>query len=280
MKAATSGMNTHIGGETTTLATCWKVTRKDGEIFGFTDFDRDLVVESITYQAATGYTRSAIHTISNLAVDNLDIESALDSEILDANDLRAGVWDGATVEIFLVNWAALNQGKIILKRGTVGEIELRDSVFRAELRGLTQALSQQIVELYTPDCRADLGDSRCKVDIAALTVSGEITGVADRRSFADTGREEDAGYWNGGLIAWTSGSNQGRKMEVKTFTGGAFTLYLPMPDAIEVGDEYVLQPGCNKSFGMCKARYNNVKNFRGEPHVPGSDQILNYPDAK
>lgn len=280
MKAATTGMNTHINSETTSLATCWKVTRKDGEVFGFTDFDRDLTVESIVYHAATGYTRSAIHTIANLAVDNLDIESAIDSEILNANDLRAGVWDGATVEIFLVNWSALNQGKVMLKRGTVGEIVLKDSVFRAELRGLTQALSQQIVELYTPDCRADLGDSRCKINLAALTVSGTITSVTDRRTFADTSREEDDAYWNGGLIIWGSGANTDRKMEVKSFIGGNFTLYLPMPDNIEVGDTYTLQPGCDKSFGMCKARYNNVKNFRGEPHVPGSDQILNYPDAK
>ena len=280
MKSATSGMNTHINSETTSLATCWKVTRKDGEVFGFTDFDRDLTVDSIIYQAATGYTRSAIHTIANLAVDNLDIESAIDSEILKANDLRAGVWDGATVEIFLVNWSALNQGKVILKRGTVGEIVLKDTVFHAELRGLSQALSQQIVELYTPDCRADLGDSRCKINLAALTVSGTITSVTDRRTFADTSRAEADAYWNGGLIIWGSSANTDRKMEVKSFIGGNFTLYLPMPDTIEVGDTYTLQPGCDKSFGMCKARYSNVKNFRGEPHVPGNDQILNYPDAK
>jgi uncharacterized phage protein (TIGR02218 family) len=158
MKTAGSPLATHIGGETTTLATCWKVTRRDGSIFGFTDFDKDLTVESLLYQARSGYTRSAIHTIANLAVDNLDIESAIDSETLSAADLRAGVWDGATVEIFLVNWANLANGKIILKRGTIGEVELKDTVFRAELRGLSQALSQQIVELYTPDCRADLGD--------------------------------------------------------------------------------------------------------------------------
>ena len=280
MKTASSAMNTHILGETTSLATCWKVTRKDGLIFGFTDFDRDLVVESVTYMAATGYTRSAIHTIANLAVDNLDIESALDSDILTAGDLRAGVWDGATVEIFLVNWANLANGKIILKRGTIGEVELQDVTFKAELRGLTQALSQQIVELYTPDCRADLGDSRCKVNLAALTVTGAVTDMTDRRSFEDSSRTEENAYWNGGLVTWTSGDNQGRRMEIKSFVAGAFTLYLPMESNIAVGDEYSLRPGCDKSFATCKARYNNVNNFRGEPHVPGNDQILNYPDAK
>jgi uncharacterized phage protein (TIGR02218 family) len=101
MKTATSQLATHIAGETTTLTTCWKVTRKDGVVFGFTDFDRDLVIDDVTYEARTGYTRSAIHAISDLSVDNLDIESALDSEALAATDLRDGVWDNAEVLIFL-----------------------------------------------------------------------------------------------------------------------------------------------------------------------------------
>ncbi|QQR68863.1 MAG: DUF2163 domain-containing protein [Alphaproteobacteria bacterium] len=280
MKTAGSSLATHIAGETTTLATCWKVTRRDGSIFGFTDFDKDLTVESLLYQARSGYTRSAIHTIANLAVDNLDIESAIDSETLSAADLRAGVWDGATVEIFLVNWSNLANGKIILKRGTIGEVELKDTVFRAEMRGLSQALSQQIVELYTPDCRADLGDTRCKVNLAALTFTGAITAVTDRRGFTDTSRTEAVNHWNGGLLTWTSGANLGRKMEVKAFASGAFTLFLPMSSEVAVGDNYSLRPGCDKKFSTCKDRYNNVKNFRGEPNVPGNDQVLAYPDGK
>jgi uncharacterized phage protein (TIGR02218 family) len=281
MKSASSQLATHINGVTTTLATCWKITRRDGAVFGFTDFDKDLTVDSLLYQARSGYTRSAIHTIANLAVDNLDIESAIDSETLSAADLRAGVWDGATVEIFLVNWANLANGKIILKRGTIGEVELKDTVFRAEMRGLSQALSQQIVELYTPDCRADLGDTRCKVNLSALTVTGAITAVTDRRGFTDTSRAEAANYWNGGLLTWTSGANVGRKMEVKAFaSGGTFTLFLPMPSEVTVGDTYSLRPGCDKKFSTCKDRYNNVKNFRGEPNVPGNDQVLAYPDGK
>ncbi len=280
MKSATSQLSAHLAGETTTLATCWKVTRRDGEVFGFTDHDFDLTVESQIYEARTGYTRSAVHAISDLSVDNLDIESALDSETLNAADLRAGVWDGAEVEIFLVNWLALSQGKIILKRGTIGQVDLKDTVFKAELRGLTQALSQQIVELYTPDCRADLGDSRCKVELAALTVAGSVTASDDRYGFTDTSRTEADGYWNGGLVTWTGGANAGRKMEVGTFAAGAFTLFLPMPSEIAVGDTYALRPGCDKSFATCKSRFNNVLNFRGEPHVPGSDKVLTYPDQK
>ena len=97
MKSASTQLAAHIAGETTMLATCWKVTRRDGLVLGFTDHDQDLTVEGQLYQASTGYTRSAIHTISDLSVDNLDIESALNSDTLNASDLRAGLWDGAEV---------------------------------------------------------------------------------------------------------------------------------------------------------------------------------------
>ena len=280
MKTASTQLATHIAGETTTLATCWKVTRKDGVVFGFTDFDRDLVIDNVTYEARTGYTRSAIHTISDLSVDNLDIESALDSEALAAPDLRAGIWDNAEVLIFLVNWNALSQGKIIMKRGTIGQVELKDAIFKAELRGLTQALSQQIGELYTPNCRADLGDTRCNINLAALTVASTVTAVSDRYGFTDSARVEANDYWSGGLITWTSGANTGRKIEIRLFTAGVFELFLPMPSDIVVGDGYAVQPGCDKSFSTCCGRYNNAVNFRGEPHVPGTDAVLSYPDGK
>jgi len=280
MKSASSQLAAHIAGETTTLATCWKVTRKDGVVFGFTDFDRDLTIDAVVYQARTGYTRSAIHAISNLSVDNLEIDSALDSEALSAVDLRAGIWDNAEVLIFLVNWAALSQGKIILKRGTIGQVTLKDTAFTAELRGLTQALSQQIGELYTPDCRADLGDGRCKINLDSLTVSSTVTEVVDRYGFTDQTRTEEEGYWDGGLLTWTAGANAGLKMEVRSFASGVFELFLPMPCDIAIGDGYAVQPGCDKSFSTCCSKYNNAANFRGEPHVPGTDSVLSYPDGK
>ena len=153
-------------------------------------------------------------------------------------------------------------------------------MFKAELRGLTQALQQQIVELYTPDCRADLGDSRCKINLTALTVTGTVTAATDCYGFTDSSRAEASGYWNGGLVLWTSGANAGRKMEIGSFAAGVFTLFLPMPGIIAVGDTYSLQPGCDKSFTTCKTRYGNGNNFRGEPYVPGTDQTLQYPDSK
>lgn len=98
---------------------------------------------------------------------------------------------------------------------------------------------------------------------------------ADSRTiWSDTAREEENGYFAGGKITFTSGANSGLSMEVKAFAEGQFTLVLPMPHDIAAGDDYVAVAGCDKNFATCCERFNNALNFRGEPHVPGMDRML------
>lgn len=275
MKSISANLATHLAGEVTTLATCWKITRTDAQVFGFTDYIQDLTVSGQLYQAATGYTASAVQSSADLAVDNLDLEGVLDATTLTEGDLLAGVWDYALVEIFRVNYAALADGVLWVRKGRLGQIRLGRGTFVAELRGLAQALAQTIGEVYTPGCRANLGDARCGVNLAPLTVTGTVTGgVVGRSVFADTSRTEATGYFDGGLLTWTSGANSGRTMEVKLFTGGTdvFTLALPMVGTITVGDGYSVYPGCQKRLITdCKTKFANVVNFRGEPYVPGPE---------
>jgi uncharacterized phage protein (TIGR02218 family) len=87
---------------------------------GFTDHDRNLVIDGVTYVAATGFLPSAIKSGSDLSVDNLDVDGFLDDEALKAEDLTAGLFDGARIDIFLVNWADLSQGRVLLSRGWLG----------------------------------------------------------------------------------------------------------------------------------------------------------------
>jgi hypothetical protein len=148
-----------------------------------------------------------------MAVDNLDVEGVLDHEQISEQDLRAGLFDHAEVHVFLVNWADLSQGKLRLRRGWFGEVHLTDQgLFRTELRGLTQALSVRIGELYSPECRADLGDHRCRVPIEApVIVRGTPYAVGDRVrvATATTGLATiavpfvNAGFDAGSLSGWT-----------------------------------------------------------------------------
>ena len=186
MKSASTALAAHLAGEVTTLATCWRIARTDGQVFRFTDHDRDLLVEGETYRASTGYSRTAVASDADLAVDNLEVEGVFDSEELSEADLRAGRFDRAEVRIFLVNWADPGQGVLKLRRGWFGEVVLGEQgIFRTELRGLTQALAQRIGELYGPECRADLGDHRCRVPVepplvarGAAYAKGDVVRVA------------------------------------------------------------------------------------------------------
>jgi len=279
MKTISAGLASHIAGEVTTLSTCWKVTRRDSEVLGFTDHDRDLAIEGITYAAATGFTPSAVANTANLSVDNLEVEGMLAAGSVTEADILAGKYDFAEIEIFMVNHADLSQGILRLRRGWLGEVSLSGGQFIAELRGLTQLLSQSVGEIYAPSCRAALGDTRCKVNLAAHTVTGSVTAVADRQRFTDSTRTEASGLFTSGVLTFTSGTNAGLRMEVKEYThrsgsGGTMTLALPMPYAIAVSDTYSLVKGCDKTLTTCKQRFDNVVNFRGEPHVPGLDRML------
>jgi hypothetical protein len=174
MKSVSAALAAHIAGPVTTLATCWRITRIDGQEFFFTDHDRDLVFEGHVYKARSGYSRTAIANDASLGVDNLDVEGVFDSEAIAEQELRAGLFDQAEVRIFLVNWADPSMGALRMRRGWFGEVVLTEQgVFRTELRGLAQALSQRIGELYSPECRADLGDHRCKVPIHPPVVARE-----------------------------------------------------------------------------------------------------------
>lgn len=276
MKTISAGLATHLASRSTTLATCWKVTRTDSTVFGFTDHDVDLTVSSVLYVASSGYTRSAIQTNSALAVDNLDLEGVLDSASITEADLRAGLWDYAQVEIFLVNYEDLTQGTLKLRKGRLGECQAGRQRFNAELRGLIQNLQQDVGRIYGPACDADLGDTRCKVNLTPFTVTSTLTGVTNNRQFSDSTRAEATGYFDHGKLTFLTGANAGLAMEVKTYSsvGGAFELHLPMPFDVTVGDQYTVYAGCNKLLSTCIAKFNNVLNFQGFPYVPGTDQMV------
>ena len=169
-KTIASGMQTHLQGVSTTLAMCWRLTRTDGTIFRFTSADVDIVADlgdgNQTYLASSAFGRSAVKSDSGLGVDDLEVQGILDSSIIDENELRRGLFDDATVEVFLVNHQNQADGIIRLRKGKLGEVILtKRGFFLAELRGLSQAFQTRIGRLYTTICSADLGDKECRIPL-------------------------------------------------------------------------------------------------------------------
>jgi uncharacterized phage protein (TIGR02218 family) len=165
MKAASAGLAAHLSsGAPLTLATCIEITRSDGQVFRFTDHDRDLTVGGQTYSASRAYTREAVSASADMSVAESEIIVLLDNAAITAADIRAGRWDNAKFRLLLVNWSDTSQGAITLRTGWFGRVQPQDDgTARVELRGLAQALQQQIVRSYAPGCDADLGDTRCGI---------------------------------------------------------------------------------------------------------------------
>ena len=85
---------------------------------------------------------------------------------------------------------------------------------------------------------------------------------------------KSSGYFDYGIIEFTSGNNIGQKMEIKQYNGGQFILQLNLPKSLSVGDNFNVVAGCNKEFSTCCDKFNNAINFHGEPHLPGMNILL------
>jgi uncharacterized phage protein (TIGR02218 family) len=283
VKTLPPGLQAHLESGATTLCWCWKITRGDEMVQGFTDHDCPLAFDGVTYEAVSGFTASEVQSTLGLAVDNLTMIGALSSAALNEDDLAAGLYDNAVVEIWRVNWQAPDQ-RVLMRKGMLGEVQRGGSAYQAEIRGLAQALNQATGRIYAYGCDADLGDARCKValDNAAYRGAGAIVTATDDRRFTVGGLESFAdGWFTGGRLCFTSGANAGRAMEVKrhgvALTGISIALWQAMSAPVVAGDGFTVTAGCDKQFSTCKVKFNNAQNFRGFPYMPGNDAILSYP---
>jgi len=265
--------------ELTSVALCWRLDRRDGVAMGFTSHDRDLAIGGLDYRAAPGMLPSAISLSDGFDVDTLDVSGALTNDAITAHDLAAGRWDGAQVRLFAVDWTQPGAGSLALARGELGDVGLRDGAFTAELRGPTALLEQPAIEFTSPECRAELGDRRCRVDLAGRTRIVRLIEVVDAATIRVNAAEPSVNAYGYGRLRWIGGANSGLASAILTSDGDEISLREPPPFAI-AGDELVeLIEGCDKAFETCRARFGNGDNFRGEPHLPGNDLLTRYPGA-
>ena len=278
MKTAGAGLQSHIAQQSTTLATLWKITPRVGSAIGFTDHDADITYSGLTYQAeSSAYRPTTIETSAGASVDNLDAELILSSSGITDAAVRAGYYDGATVEMMLCNWSDISQGVVVLRKGVIGDVSLRSSgIAKAELRGMLQYLQQQVGRVHTRRCNADLGDTRCGVTLATYTVTGTVSSVTTARIKFVVSTAPTRAL---GKLTWTSGLNNGLSMEVVTVSGSTLTLSQPMPYDIAASDGYSVYAGCDKNPSTCRTVFANLNRFRGFPFLPTLDQVARTPDA-
>lgn len=283
MKAWNDALKLLYAQTVTRFAQFWKVTRSDGQVFGFVDHDQDIVIAGLTYRAAEGLGTTAAQATADMQPSTMDVSAFLD--VSTERELEAGIWDEAQVTAFEAPWDAppttIDEAQAnILTHGRLGKLERQTGRFTAQLHGLTEQLDTSIGRLYLPGCPWRLGDSRCQVNLAEWTRTGTITSVYGdpRYTFSDTAQGEEAGWFAEGVITFTSGANVGRSMDIRLWEPPNFTMHRPLPYPVAVGDTYSAVTGDDKTFDTCgETKFNNKNRFGGFPFLPGPDAVLQNP---
>jgi uncharacterized phage protein (TIGR02218 family) len=278
MRSIPPGLSAHFAEGTTSLCHCWKLTRRDGKTFGFTDHDRDIAFSGVTYAARSGVEAAEVSSELGFAVGGGDVAGALMSAGITEDDVHSGLYDDASVETWFVNWANPSQ-RLLLDVGTIGEMRRADGSFVAEVRGLMHRLDEEKGRLYRATCSADLGDPRCGVSVP--TDTGTVTRTDEWLVVSASGLPFADGFCTGGKITWLSGANNGVSVEIKLHrkagSSADLELWQRAPQAIAAGDTFRIYAGCDKRHTTCRDKFANALNFRGFPHMPGNDFIIRVP---
>ncbi|MGE7371029.1 DUF2163 domain-containing protein [Neorhizobium sp. NPDC001467] len=281
MRAIPAPLAAHLEGDVTTLCHCWRVTRRDGVVLGFTDHDGDLIADGTLFFASSGFAASEAQTESGLSASADTVAGGFSSDLIAEADLASGVFDGARVELLAVNWQAPDQTMRLSLR-EIGEVSRAGGQFTAELRSLAHRLDQPQGRVYGRRCDARLGDGRCRVDISAYRGRGMVLTARDRSRLTVAGLAGFAsGFFSRGRLSFDAGDAFEIDSHGLAPDGTAqLDLWLPAEREIAAGEAFSVTAGCDKSFATCREKFANQLNFRGFPHVPGADFAYSFADGE
>ena len=158
---------------------------------GFTDHDRDLTVEGVMCRAASGWTAGAADSAVGFSAGSAAVAGALDDAAITDADVEAGLYDGAAVALWRVDWDRPDL-RVRLWTATLARIRREGAGFTAELEGPLAALERVVGRTYGRDCDAVLGDGRCGVELEAFPGA-----VCDKRWATCVGTFANGGNFQG-----------------------------------------------------------------------------------
>lgn len=275
------GLAAHLAEGATHIAHAWAITRTDGTVLGFTDHDRTLTFENIQFRADSGLSSLALQQGTGLSVDNSEAIGALTDAAIREADIDAGRYDGAEVRAWIVNWSDVSERQMMF-RGTIGEIRRAGGAFTAELRGLAEALNRPIGRVYQKPCAAVLGDAACGFNLTAPGYAAEVSVAAmeDARIVLPALPDYEPGWFARGRLIVLGGDAAGQVGAVKRDLSSDGARQLDLWTGLRglaAGDLVRVEAGCDKRTETCRYKFDNLRNYRGFPDIPGEDWLKAMP---
>lgn len=255
------------------LSFCLKVERRDGAGIALTGHDTKIMAGGTSFHPAAGLEPSAI--VKGEAGEPVgDCAGSLTSSALTEADLLSGRWDRAATTLLAADWMETATASWPLAVGELGEVSVDGRAFTAQLLGSAVWLQEPVAPTTSPECRASLGDRKCRVDLAGRRKRLEVVAVDGPIVTFATDVSEN---FRLGIARWIRGANTGLQTVVVDVAGSTVTLREVPFFPAQRGDCIILTEGCDKRFETCSDRFWNALNFRGEPHLPGNDLLTRYP---
>ncbi|WP_299194997.1 DUF2163 domain-containing protein [uncultured Erythrobacter sp.] len=266
-------MRAFFNRELESAATFWRVFRRDGVALGFSSHDRDLAFAGLRHRTAPGMVPAAIRMTSDLSEDSASVEGTLSHDSISSDDLAAGLFDNAAIEIGIVDWETLEHHS--LYSGVIGRVEDNQRSFSADLLSAKHVLEQDLVPRTSPTCRAVFCGLGCGLSSHRFTQRVELNEVDFDFNQVRFSTITSASYVDGQL-RFLSGPQTGLVFGILSANGDWLTLDRPLHDGLIAGTAAELTEGCDHTLGTCSSRFDNAVNFRGEPFLPGNDLLARY----
>jgi uncharacterized phage protein (TIGR02218 family) len=255
---------------------CWRLERRDGAGIALTSHDQPVLSEGVRHLPTPGMLPASVTRRLGLEPGSAEVAGALNAAALEACDLALGRWDGASVRLTAIDWNEPDAAPIQLIGGEIGSVAIDGETFTADLKGAAAKLEAPVCPATSAECRAQFGDKRCRVDLAGRTIAVHVVASSAGELTVDTSLDDRFVL---GRLRYMSGANCGLTTTILSVSGATLQVRDLPRVAIEPGSKVELREGCDKRFETCVTRFANAVNFRGEPHLPGTDLLTRYPGA-
>ncbi len=258
-----------------TASAFWRVLRRDGITLGFTTHDRDLWFDGVLHSATPGMVPSSIRRSARFEPDSAEVIGALSHDLIAAADLTGGRFDGARVQIGLIDWESGD--RLVLYRGAIGGVLEESGKFTAELQSRKAELGRDPVPRTSPACRAQFCGPGCTLAAVGFTHEATLASVNFAANSVVLTTVAAPAQLALGTLRWLDGAHAGRTMTVLAAGAAGLVLDEPLSPTLTPGIRAMVREGCDHLLDTCATRFDNAVNFQGEPFLPGNDQIYRYP---
>lgn len=249
---------------------------EDGTFERFTSFSRPVTFQSNTYSPAP------------ISRDNQEQEATIKVGTMRVS-LKLSDYNKTLIDLNkIINNRQLDRGKLNLYQaeynnedsnyrlkfaGSTGKVEVSRMSLEMEFRDIFFTLKKNVPSnIYAEQCNLIFGGDLCTVDIDVYKVTGSAQSGSDDRTIIDSARSEADGYFDRGMVRMVTGALAGEESTVQEYNTGELKLMPPFSGDVQVGDQYIAWPNCQKAYSGC-AGFTNTENFLGFRHVPRPEQM-------